>query len=74
MIEVQVREDPETGDKLITARVPKVDLVELKLTDFDRAVLAQPEENAADIFQSLELLARRQSEQLSVKDQRQKNG
>lgn len=63
MITVRIEEDFSTGDKLITARVPRRDLVEIELDAFDRAVLRQPEETAADIFQSLEILARRQAEQ-----------
>lgn len=63
MITVKVEEDFSTGDKLIYARVPRRDLVEIKLDALDRAVLNQPEETAADIFQSLQLLAFRQQQQ-----------
>ena len=63
MITVKVETDMMSGDRLITARVPLKDLIDIKLDDFDKAVLNQPEETAADIFQSLELLARRQAQQ-----------
>lgn len=63
MITVEVTEDFKTGDKLVYVRVPRIDLEEIKLDDFDKAVIREPEENAADIFQSLEILARRQAQQ-----------
>jgi hypothetical protein len=63
MIEVTVVEDPLTGDRTVTAVVPRKDLVDIKLDPFDFLVVNTPEESAADIFQSLEILARRQAEQ-----------
>lgn len=63
MITVEITEDFQTGDKVVVARVPKADLVEIKLDPLDRAVLDTPTKTAADIFQDLEILARRQAEQ-----------
>lgn len=65
MITVEITEDLETGDKLVKARIPKADIAEIELDRLDRAVLATPAETAADVFQDLEILARRQAEQTS---------
>jgi hypothetical protein len=63
MITVDVREDFATGDKLLFVRVPRLDLQNIKLDSFDRAVINTPIQSAADVFQDLEILARRQAEQ-----------
>lgn len=68
MITAVVNEDFMTGDKTIVVKVPKVDLVELKLDPFDRAVLDTPHENVADLFQDLELLSRRLIQQATPKE------
>lgn len=63
MISVKVEKDVATGDITVTAKITRKDLMEIKLDGLDRMTIESPEENAADIFQSLEILARRQLQQ-----------
>lgn len=63
MIEVTISEDLQHNRKVVTAYIPYADLAEIKLDVIDRAVLLSPSETAADVFQDLEILARRQAQQ-----------
>jgi len=67
MVEVEYTEDIETGDIVGNFRVLAKDLRDLKLDRFDQMVIDTPHESAADVFQDLELLARRIQEQNLLK-------
>jgi hypothetical protein len=56
-------EDPRTGDLTFKGRVSKRDLEALKLDRIDIMVLGEPILTAADLFQNLEIIARRLLEQ-----------
>jgi len=68
MVEVEYTEDIETGDIVGNFRVLAKDLRDLKLDRFDQMVIDTPHESAADVFQDLELLARRIQEQNLLKE------
>lgn len=68
MIEVKVWTDIATGDRHFEGIVHKKDLQDIELDKFDQMVVNSQEQSAADIFQSLEILARRQLEQTKVKE------
>jgi hypothetical protein len=68
MVEVEYTKDIKTGDIVGNFRVPAIDLREVKLDRFDRMVIDTPHESAADIFQDLEILARRIQEQNLLKE------
>lgn len=63
MIDVEYTSDIETGDIIGKFRVPAKDLRDVKLDRFDKMVIDTPHESAADVFQDLEILARRIQEQ-----------
>ena len=63
MITIKVWEDPETGDRRFEGIVPRKSLMNIKLDHIDRLVLSSPEYSAADILQSLQLLAFREQQQ-----------
>ena len=44
----------------------QADLVKLRLDDFDRQVVMSPMTNAADLFQTLEIVFRRMAEQAAA--------
>lgn len=67
MIDVEYTRDIETGDIIGKFRVPAKDLRDVKLDRFDRMVIDTPHESAADVFQDLEILARRIQEQSVLK-------
>ena len=67
MVEVEYTEDIETGDIVGKFRVPAKDLQEVKLDRLDQMVIDTPHESAADVFQDLEILARRIQEQNLLK-------
>jgi hypothetical protein len=64
MITVEHTEDMMTGDQTFVVKLPRKDLVDIKLDKFDQAVINSPVETAADILQSLQILAFRQSQQV----------
>jgi hypothetical protein len=64
MITIEMTEDLITGDRIFKGVVPRKDLMDIQLDNFDRMVVNSPETSAADVFQTLEILARRQQEQL----------
>lgn len=68
MVEVEYTKDIETGDIVGNFRVLAKDLRDLKLDRFDQMVIDTPHESAADVFQDLELLARRIQEQNLLKE------
>lgn len=68
MVEVEYTKDIKTGDIVGKFRVPAKDLRDLKLDRFDQMVIDTPHESAADVFQDLELLARRIQEQNLLKE------
>lgn len=55
--------EPGTHDLVFSGRVKAVDLVRLRLDPLDRAVVNSSMTNAADLFQTLEILFRRAAEQ-----------
>ena len=67
MVEVEYTEDIETGDIVGKFRIPAKDLQEVKLDRLDQMVIDTPHESAADVFQDLEILARRIQEQNLLK-------
>lgn len=74
MVEVEYTEDIKTGDIIGNFRVPAKDLLDLKLDKFDQMVIDTPNESAADVFQDLEILARRIQEQSLLKELEVTNG
>lgn len=71
MIDVEYTRDIETGDIIGKFRVPAKDLGEVKLDRFDQMVIDTPHESVADVFQDLEILARRiQEQQLKALEER----
>ena len=63
MVEVEYTEDVMSGDIIGKFRVTKADRVMVKLDDFYRAVINSEIKSSADVFQNLEILARRIEEQ-----------
>ena len=64
MITVEYTRDIRTGAITGKFEVTAKDLRDINLDPFDKMVIGSPEESAADVFQSLELLARRQLQQV----------
>jgi hypothetical protein len=64
VITVEATENLTTKEKIFTVRVPYPDLLTIKLDKFDQAVIDSPAETAADILQSLQILAFRQLQQI----------
>lgn len=56
---VTASKDVCSGDITVTARFTHSDLMDIKFTDFDMAVLNTPPVNAADILQDAHLIAQR---------------
>lgn len=54
----------ENGDLVFNGKVSQFDLMDLKLDRFDRRVLTEPCETAADFLLSLELIFRRLDRQI----------
>ena len=70
MVEVEYTRDTQTGDIVGNFRVPAKDLRDVKLDRFDKIVIDTPHESSADVFQDLEILARRiQEQQLKAKEE-----
>ena len=67
MVGVEYTRDIETGDIIGNFRVPAKDLRDVKLDRFDQMVIDTPHDSAADVFQDLEILARRIQEQKLLK-------
>lgn len=64
MITVEHTEDMATGDRTFIVKLPRKDMVDIQLDRWDKAVINSPAETAADILQSLQILAFRQSQQV----------
>ena len=67
MVGVEYTKDIKTGDIVGKFRVPAKDLLDVKLDRFDQMVIDTPHKSAADVFQDLEILARRIQEQNLLK-------
>ena len=60
MTEINVYKDIKNNNDIVfSGRISTSDLLEANFDELDNLVLNSPEENIADILQSLELIARR---------------